>query len=127
MKYIKNFNESLYNLKPLCDDYLSYLKDSGFRIIILEKVVGIYIIKNNGTLVSQSDYQEFRWKDIRDDLIPFINLLVDKYGANPNLTCEIEYGKIGDVINQRQVKLIDFLNDEEYLDRFILRSVQLRF
>lgn len=106
MKYLRSFNESIDSidineLQKFCNDTLVYLKDDGFEIVIKEQTIDNDIknrynkVKNNRTGreqvirigISKSDYKRigkaskgtlFEWNDVKDDLIPFLELLRDK-------------------------------------------------
>lgn len=102
MRYLRPFNESIdiNELQKLCDNTLAYLKDEGFEIVIKEQTIDNDVknrynkVKNNRTgreqviriTISKSDYKRvgnsskgslFEWNDIKDDLIPFLELLRD--------------------------------------------------
>ncbi len=84
MKYLKNFNESkvseLYHnvieLRKFCKDYLAYLIDVGFDINVSNSAHGR---EYYSTISIYSNKENFNFKDIENDFIPFIILLNKKY------------------------------------------------
>lgn len=82
MKHLKKFNESLIgksDIESICNDYLAYLLDD-YEIEVLE-----YGTANDRRI--QIDfyrsvngfYEKFNWYDVKDTLIPFIQILNDDY------------------------------------------------
>lgn len=81
-KFIKGFNESssyddiVNNIREQSSLLLSYLIDRGFEITVSG---GIYNESINGVdfrikLYSPSrDFTRFKWDDIKDDFLPFLN------------------------------------------------------
>ena len=84
MKYLRKFNEgvSVEDLQDFCESTLAYLIDEGFTI----KVMGaddirsrlprgqftIWLRKDNGR-------EFFKWDDVKDYYIPFLQLLSNRY------------------------------------------------
>jgi hypothetical protein len=72
MKYLKKFNENSDSfsteLESFCKEYLAYIIDRGFEVV----VKGKYII-----IASQKI--EFNWIDIQDDFLSFYEMLKTKY------------------------------------------------
>jgi hypothetical protein len=135
MKYLRKFKEDiiLYDklrkekteeLRKLSKNYLSYIIDNGFDIGI-RPTGGIYIGKQNngGNMITEKEFQEFNWDEIKDDFIPFLNLLCDKYNIDKNITIELTIGSLGDLISPKHIKLIDLLNDSEYLTKLVIRLI----
>jgi hypothetical protein len=97
MKYLYKFNEnkdgvpdSLMEIKNLCNDNLVYLIDEGFELEFLirknrigdkvYKTVRILLSKKNGDRTNSIwNKNKFRWDDIKDDFIPSIIMLFEKY------------------------------------------------
>jgi hypothetical protein len=102
MIHLRSFNENINisDLQNLCDDSLAYLKDDGYQIEIKEQTINNDIsnkynkTKNKRTgreqiiriTISKADYRRvgnsskgtlFEWNNIKDDLIPFLELLRD--------------------------------------------------
>lgn len=94
MKYIKTF-ESLDDwvskektrtrLEELCNDYLAYLKDDGFKTLIkkFSWSNGGYII-----VIYKDKFFKFTWEQIKDQLIPFLQVLNEEMQVY-----KIEFGK----------------------------------
>ena len=79
MKFLKKINESFNEsanedeVKDFCSDNLAYLTDDDFSLSVYkygDGVIEIMLNKNEGN---------FGWLDIKDDFIPFIELLKSKY------------------------------------------------
>ena len=84
MKYLKPFNENKDNteeLQDLCDSYFAYLYDEGFEVRIstgiLDERSPSWHIKINKPNSSGPTYN-FSWNDIKDYLIPFLQILLRK-------------------------------------------------
>lgn len=89
MKYLKLFNESIdkENLTDLCDMCLAYLMDDGYEYEIQEWNWLDYkvIYFDNKHLENKSYYWPnryelmFKWSDIKDHFIPFLEMLSRQY------------------------------------------------
>ena len=78
MIYLKKFNESNSTKKDeilkFCEENLGYLLDSGFGVIVVERADDLNIEFDRG------DSKLFKWEDIMDDFVPFIELFDMKFG-----------------------------------------------
>lgn len=78
MIYLKKFNESNSTKKDeilkFCEENLGYLLDSGFGVIVVERADDLNIEFDRG------DNKLFKWEDIMDDFVPFIELFDMKFG-----------------------------------------------
>jgi hypothetical protein len=78
MIYLKKFNESNSTKKDeilkFCEENLGYLLDSGFGIIIVERADDLNIE------FDRYDSKIFKWEDIMDDFVPFIELFDMNFG-----------------------------------------------
>ena len=78
MKYLRRFNESMTDdLQIFCEENLAYLIDEGFKVKIdrtEDKEVKIEIHK-----FYFPNWTKFTWDDVKDDLIPFLEVLREKY------------------------------------------------
>ena len=90
MIYLKKFNESNSNkveeIKKFCEENLAYLIDAGFSLKYLD-----YSSHDNRELLN-IDYQSiglnvflvrnstFKWDEVVNDFVPFLQMLDDKYG-----------------------------------------------
>ena len=107
---VKRFNESLteQDLQDFCESSLAYLMDEGFTIKIYGRETqgdrtrgyipqgqfNIFLQKNNAK-------EFFKWDDINDYYIPFLQLLSNRYdigaffeehnGAEPNIRIRYRY------------------------------------
>lgn len=90
MKYLHKFNEnntqseSLTEIKNFCNTNLAYLMDEGFKLdfLVRKNRIGSQVHKTVRVLLNKngiSDPNLFIWNDIKDDFIPFITLLSEKY------------------------------------------------
>jgi hypothetical protein len=84
MKHLKRFNEGLseddFNeLKKFCESCLAYLLDDGLEIEFNETYFEEEIFYDI-TLFSENG---FYWNQIKDDYIPFIQLLSSRYEIVP--------------------------------------------
>lgn len=79
MRYLRKFNESTNDdLQSFCEDNLAYLIDEGFKV----KVEESYFKRAKITIhkFSFPIWTKFTWDDVKDDVIPFLEILKDKYG-----------------------------------------------
>ena len=106
MKYLKRFNEGLAqeDLKDFCESSLAYLLDEGFTINVMSAddirsrlprgQFNIWLQKDNGR-----DF--FKWDDVKDYYIPFLQLLsnryvIDKFTDTSDSNIRFRYRKKGD-------------------------------
>ena len=97
MKYLKRFliteRVDLNELQNFCDNTLAYLIDEGFKVDVNQSgYITIFLRKYDG---NRSDI--FSWSDYKDEILPFIEYLYDKYN------CE------------ERICLIDKYNASEYI------------
>ena len=78
MRYLRKFNESITDdLQSFCNDNLAYIIDEGFRVKVdryEDNQVKIEIHK-----FYFPNWTKFTWDDVKDDVIPFLDILRDKY------------------------------------------------
>jgi hypothetical protein len=91
MRYLKKFNESasqevtIDELVKFCDEYLAYLKDSGFDITITKPADVLKKYTSHLNYISIKLFKKgninykFDWSEIKDDFIPFFEILITKY------------------------------------------------
>ena len=92
MKYLRKFFESFVNseikeeLQNFCNDNLAYLLDEGFEVrIIWTPNCDAWRIKFSKIGESYPDLKKversrsFYWRDIKNDFIPFFEVLDEKY------------------------------------------------
>jgi hypothetical protein len=89
MKYLKLFNESIdkENLTDLCDMCLAYLMDDGYEYEIQEwNWLDYKVIKFDNKLIENKSYywpnryeNMFKWSDIKNHFIPFLEMLSRQY------------------------------------------------
>lgn len=124
MKHLKSFNEDLLSdnliqeLQDFCETSLAYLLDEGFKVIIDKEtlftkeftgtcwVVGLHKL---GTTTTSE-----RWDDIKDYYIPFLKLILRRYGLGW-FGAESIYGK------ERQVRF--YTGDHHRHEYFTLEQV----
>lgn len=111
MKYIKHFenleiDKRSEELNNICFEYLAFLYDEGFSTQITKRFgsneFGVSIVKYKKLPNSETGpgslkiRGKFRWLDIKDDIIPFYEILKDKYtlvdyfGSKANYPAYIE-------------------------------------
>lgn len=83
MKHIREFNDEkrIAELKNLCDTYLAYLIDQGFKVEVFPFMESTY-----DKIKFTYECGEFSWDNlgtktpfIKDDFIPFLQMLKEKY------------------------------------------------
>jgi len=96
MRYLKRFNEGIFDKKDLlldvdglAKDCLAYLIDAGFTPSVYyhtpskpDNGVDFYLFKGDNPRVS------YKWEDIKDDFIPFLELVKQRF------IILNEYGKV---------------------------------
>jgi hypothetical protein len=91
MRYLRNFNEDIetwldfeIELKEFCNNYLSYLKDMGFIIIVRHQPYKYKSLVRKFKIeielpIKNGMVQTFNLSSIKDDLFQFITLLDNEY------------------------------------------------
>ncbi len=101
MRHLKRFNESNEeDIKVLIEQYLAYILDDMDLEIINDRV-----FKNDITIIL-SNNSSIYWKDIKDDIIPFIQILKDNGYEFTKLTLNTWY------FGTKEYTLNDVLNDK---------------
>lgn len=118
MKYLKLFNESIdkENLKDLCDMCLAYLMDDDYEYKIQEWNWLDYkvIYFDNKSIENKSKYWPYRnenifkWVDIKDHFIPFLEMLSRQYRIK-----DVKMDVIGEYENGTNVEQRTFI--ESYI------------
>ena len=78
MKYLKKYNESVSfenQLETFCKENLAYLIDEGYYVGLDEEVEDEDYLRITFTNMGKN----FNWNDIKEDFIPFLELLKEKY------------------------------------------------
>jgi len=85
MKYLKKFNESNSDreeeIKKFCEENLAYLIDAGFNLRYRD--YPDYEIADHENIELTIDLVKdttFKWNEIVNDFVPFLQILDDKYG-----------------------------------------------
>ncbi len=103
MIHLKRFNEGIkWNkdrpvLLKFCEEHLAYLLDEGFDVSVrlhkMENSAYKNGIRDEGYISLTSNKENnvfkrnsFKWNDVKEDLIPFLEMLIIKY--------ELDYSKI---------------------------------
>lgn len=86
MKYLLKFNEDvsdeyeLNQLKEFCNENLVSLIDEGYYLFFDESELnGVKIFLSNDE--KQNDATTFKWSDVKDEFIPFLEMLISKYNV----------------------------------------------
>ena len=86
MRYLKTFETltkytgDVYEIETFINNNLAYILDKGFTYKVNFKYYGgrmNYIVEIHK--IEQNSKLRFKWEDIKDDIIPFLELLNDKY------------------------------------------------
>ena len=103
MRYLKRYNESVSeeDLREFCESSLAYLMDEGFTIKIYGERTLPYssLPKGQFNIWLQKDNAKsfFKWDEIKDYYIPFLQLLSNRYdirnfeGTTSNTTPTIRF------------------------------------
>lgn len=82
MKYLLKFNEDVSDeseldmLKQFCDENLVSLIDEGYDFYFDEtELNGVKIFLSN------NDRQKFKWSDVKDEFLQFLEMLISKYNV----------------------------------------------
>ena len=120
MRYLKRFNEGIFDKKDLlldvdmlAKDCLAYLIDAGFTPAVYyhtpsnpDNGVDFYLFKGDNTSTFQR--VNFKWEDIKDDFIPFLELVQERFIIHN------EYGKVIDIktsYHNYRLTIKDILDD----------------
>ena len=134
MKYLKRINESVdeEELRSFCEDYLSYLIDDGFKVVIEYHnilnidFIAINIVKKvrvgDGEILS-----DFEWSEIKDYLVPFVVMLNKSYTLNTTWrdnTCPIT---VRETFESREYSYESFIEnvDNYYFDDDEISYIQI--
>ena len=125
MKYLKSFNESLddYEYYEFRDDITNFaeerlvsLLDEGFRLKIYDAVsknvaIGFTIWLCKSDRIDNS----FKWDDIKDDYIPFLQLISNKYKLLEFSTDVVRFNLGSNYnINMKDLSLQDVIDDNVF-------------
>jgi len=83
MRYLKKFNESISKeyLQDFCESVLAYLMDEGFTVSIMCGDAYTF------TIFLQKEAREFfKWDEVKDYYIPFLQLLSNRYDIGTFVT-----------------------------------------
>lgn len=81
MKYLRRFNESKESIKDFCDEYLAYLIDEGFECVYYDTLNG-QERKNKIIDIKRPNNVGFFWKDVKNDILPFLEVCSQRYDIN---------------------------------------------
>lgn len=130
MKYLKLFNESKLNdIKELSNSCLSYLIDNKFKIFIKEQFED-----NMNFLFIREDEMSFKWAEIREDFLSFVELIDSKYRILGTCPFEVSLsdplwknnGKAVSPISSKFFTLDEFLNIDNLPDSSI-NTLKVRY
>lgn len=86
MRYLRKFNEStdggFSDFKKFCEDSLAYLIDDGFRVKVDTEDITLSILIHK---FSFPNWTNFTWDDVKDDIIPLLEVLKEKYSFFENI------------------------------------------
>ncbi len=128
MKHLRKFNEASVewtfdaDLKSFCDTYLSYLIDEGFEVSIRPWDANYKI--------SIYNYSSFSWNDIKDNFIPFYEVLKNEY--NLVYTYDMNIAQTTDEswavkleVNSGSICLLDSKLEYVNSDLNVIRSINI--
>ncbi len=123
MRYLKKFESSdVLEPKVLRDDaedYLCYLLDNGDFAISASSYRGTLGIFDS-VLLSISSYTKSNWKDVKDDILPYLEYMNGNYDVELSI---LVVGKDGSIANSKDVEItleelesnVDIIFEEIYL------------
>lgn len=123
MKYLKIFEDyennntkSLDDVQEFCNLNLSYLLDDDFKIITNNVEHQEY--NDIHINISKLDDSKFTWNDVKDYIIPFIEIIDNKYHLENNIVfIDIEY----DII----IHTIDEVLNDDVLNETFLSKISM--
>lgn len=127
MKYLKNFNEAITEIDELqqfCEEHLTYLLDNNeFEFEVRDDIYGKKWSKIKYIIHLRKPKTGFYWNEVKDNFIPFLFLLNDKFNINRN---EVNF-LISTKFNDSKYFLIDdVLNDKFNIsDRILSISISI--
>ena len=90
MKYLKRFliteRVDLNELQNFCDNTLAYLIDEGFKVDVKRYFANRFQSGYIEILLRKPDDFIFYWSHYKDDIIPFIEYLYDKYNCEERIS-----------------------------------------
>lgn len=121
MKYLRWFNENINistrdiwekELEEFCNNHLADFVDNGneFSLDKDMKYTNIEIYKNNDI----KDYDTFKWKDLKDDIIPFLQMLSNEFNVSSGIDFylkEVEFEGSRKVAFNHIIDKNDVIND----------------
>ena len=124
MRYLKKYNEGIITeeLRDFCEINLAYLVDDGFNINVNRRTSGgSIVISNPKSLFKNNDISTniFKWNDIKDHFIPFLDRLLNKYSIEINKVSKtgITFFYISPS-SDRVLKLFDNQDGREWYEYF---------
>ena len=112
-----NSEQQKQAIQELCDDYLAYLMDEGFRVRIVRSLPDSFFVFINQTGPRDAEVLQFSWSSVKNNLIPFFHYLVKDFtiqdnpkGTNNRGISFVCYDTFNDT--NESVKLSQILNDE---------------
>jgi hypothetical protein len=128
MKHLKRFNESVTqeDLQDFCESSLAYLLDEGFTIKIMggdDQFTRLPRGQFNIFLQKDNAREFFKWDDVKDYYIPFLQLLSNRYdigsffeehnGAEPNIRVRYRHREDYSFVNvNKEFSLNRVINDD---------------
>lgn len=99
MRYLRKFNENIFisennidELTKFSEQYLAYLLDDGFKLIIEiskgNKETTINLVK----IDDDNDENSFNWIEIKDSFIPYITILNENYNIKDEINFDLDLG-----------------------------------
>ena len=124
MKHLKRFDESLQpvevELKDFCEMSLAYLLDDGYNVSLSIRDQVKYPVKNHVIvslgLLDENGYLLFKWNDVKDYYIPFLQMLVRRYELLSSYFTDTDYVCFNTQMGFRYLSLDQVINDRVDLE-----------
>ena len=122
---VKRFNESLQpdeidELKDFCEMSLAYLLDDGYNVSLSIRDQVKYPVKNHVIvslgLLDENGYLLFKWNDVKDYYIPFLQMLVRRYELLSSYFTDTDYVCFNTQMGFRYLSLDQVINDRVDLE-----------
>jgi hypothetical protein len=126
MRYLKTFETlgkftgGVYEIETFIKNNLAYILDEGFTYKVNFKYYGgkmNYIVKINKIEQKDNNRRQliFNWEELKDDLIPFLELLNDTYTLDSyspeDKSLVIDTGEVNIIANKRWYTIEELIDD----------------
>lgn len=120
MKHLKFFeSHRLSDIGYLCNTYLSFIKDERYKVDI----------NGNRLFISSDDDSDINYNKIKDDFIPFIQIMKDSYDINIMFT-GYESSRLSNLYRGKDIRKVINIDDlifDSVKINYELRLISVRF